>query len=134
MPRPITSFRATPRTTMTKDPPIFRSTRNSRITSFVGAGSYCQRVPFGAGGAGLRAPERDYLCRGYLLIGEDPADSEFAAAVAAKSFEASRFARDHLFEDRAPLWSRHASPNVPSDMSMAAPPNTCTHPLPRMRG
>jgi hypothetical protein len=86
-----------------------------------------QHMQPSAGGTGLRAPGGDDLCRGYLLIAEEPAGSEFTAAVATQPFEAYRFAREHLFEDHAPLWSQRASPNVPSDMSMAAP--GC--PLPR---
>ena len=46
---------------------------------------------------------------------------QLTVAVAAQPFEANRFARDHLFEDRAPLYRRRRSPNVPSDQSMAAP-------------
>src|SRR5689334_25436324 len=44
-----------------------------------------------------------------------------AAPVAAQPPQAHRLAHDHPFEDRAPLLSRRASPNDPSDQSVAAP-------------
>ena len=80
-----------------------------------------QDVPSGTGRAGRFTPGGDDLLLRYLRAAKEPAHPKFALTVAAQPFEAHRLARNHPFEDRAPLLSRRTSPNVPSDQSMAAP-------------
>src|SRR5271157_1303496 len=78
-------------------------------------------MPPGAGGTGPIRPAFDDLRCGHLLAGKQPPGSLFARTVSAQPAQTNRLAHNHLFEDRAPLLSRRRSPNVPSDISMAAP-------------
>jgi hypothetical protein len=80
-----------------------------------------QHMPPGAGGPGLRTPSFDDLRYRHLSVGEEPAGPLFASAVPTEAAQAHGLAHDHLFEDRTPPLSRRRSPNVPSDISMAAP-------------
>ena len=78
-------------------------------------------MPPGARGTGPIRPAFDDLRCGHLLAGKEPTGSLFACTVAAQPAKTHRLARNHLLEDRTPPLSRRKSPNVPSDISMAAP-------------
>ncbi len=80
-----------------------------------------QHMPPGAGGTGPIRPAFDDLRCGHLFAGKEPPGSLFACTVAGQPAQTHRLAQDHLFDDRAPPLSRRRSPNVPSDISMAAP-------------
>ena len=80
-----------------------------------------QHMPPGARGTGPIRPALDDLRCCHLRVGKEPPGSLFAWTVAAQPAQTHRLARNHLFEDRAPPLSRRRSPNVPSDISMAAP-------------
>src|SRR5277367_782518 len=59
--------------------------------------------------AGARAPAFDDLRRRHLRVGEEPARLLLATTVTTQPAQAYSFARDHPFEDRAPLY-RGADP------------------------
>jgi hypothetical protein len=61
-------------------------------------------MPPGARGPGPIRPAFDDLRCGHLRVGKEPPSSLFACTVAAQPAQTRRLARNHLFEDRAPLY------------------------------
>src|SRR5271156_6503304 len=60
-------------------------------------------MPPGARGTGPIRPALDDLRCCHLRVGKEPPGSLFAWTVAAQPAQTHRLARNHLFEDRAPL-------------------------------
>ena len=80
-----------------------------------------QHMPAGHRLARSITPTLDDFFGRHLATGEKPARAQFAAPPFTEPFEADGLVQQHVFEDRAPLLSRRASPNVPSEKFMAVP-------------
>src|SRR5258708_4631409 len=73
-----------------------------------------QNMAAGDSRAGSQAPSLDDLRRHHLLVGEEPARSQFATAVTTQPAQAYRPARDHPFENRGPFIEARVPPIIPT--------------------